>query len=83
MSENNFLTKEQVIETFVNTPLEDNYNFIEADLVKLANAFVAKAKVKIELQAINQCLEIANDLNKEVGAIIDRKIVVPRLHVAK
>ena len=37
------MTPEQVTQTFINTPLEENYNFLEADLVKLANAFIDAA----------------------------------------
>jgi hypothetical protein len=38
------LTREEIINTFVNTPLKENYNFLEEDLVTLANAFVQAAQ---------------------------------------
>jgi len=41
------LSKKEVVDTFVNTPLEEDYNFLEEDLVKIANAFVAVATPKI------------------------------------
>jgi len=42
------LTKEDVVKVFMNTPLEENYNFLDDDLVKLANAFVQFALAKRE-----------------------------------
>jgi hypothetical protein len=37
------LSKEQVREVFINTPLQEDYNFLEEDLIKIANAFAEKA----------------------------------------
>ena len=34
------LTQEEVVSTFRTVWLEENYNFLEDDLVKLANAFI-------------------------------------------
>ena len=41
------LSKEQINRVFHETQLEDNYNFLEDDLIKLANAFIDKAKPEI------------------------------------
>ena len=41
------ITKEQVNEAFRNVTLEENYNFLEDDLVKLAEAFINAAKPAI------------------------------------
>lgn len=50
----NYLTTEEVITVFVNTMLEGDYNFLQDDLVKLANAFVAAAQEKIKDQSCGQ-----------------------------
>jgi hypothetical protein len=47
------LTKEEVVKVFMNTPLEENYNFLDEDLVKLANAFVREAISKLKSQKEN------------------------------
>ena len=46
---NEVLTPQEISEVFINTPLEEDCNFLQDDLVKLANAFIAAAKPKIEL----------------------------------
>lgn len=77
MSENNLLTKEQAIQAFVNTALEENYNFLEEDLVKLANSFANAAKQKIESDIVSKCVGIASSLNKEVAAVLERVVLTP------
>ena len=42
------LSKEEIKTVFVNTYLEENYNFLEEDLITLANAFVKAATPKIQ-----------------------------------
>lgn len=42
-----YLTDEEIVDVFINTPLEGDYNLIKKDLVKLAHAFVQKAEPKI------------------------------------
>jgi len=73
------LTSDEVRDAFIHSNLEENYNFLEEDLVKLANAFVAKAEPLIrkdEREPLirkderSACLEIANNLNREVAAKI-------------
>jgi hypothetical protein len=61
------LTKQQITEAFVNAHLEENYNFLEEDLVKLANAIVEKAKPMFAKEELANCLEIVNALNPVVG----------------
>ena len=61
------LTKEQVGVAFRSVFLEENYNFLEDDLVKLANAFVAKAEPLIRSDELNQCVKIVTTLNRVVG----------------
>ena len=64
------LTSDEVRSAFIHSNLEENYNFLEDDLVKLANAFVAKAEPLIRKDERSACLDIANNLNREVAAKI-------------
>ena len=61
------MSPEEVIKVFMNTPLEENYNFAQEDLVKLANAFVAAAKPGIEKAERKECLKIVSSLNSMVA----------------
>ena len=61
------LTAKEVIDAFVNVHLEENYDFLEADLVKLANAIVAKAKSKIVAEERAACIEVAKAYNTLVA----------------
>lgn len=61
------LTSQEVIETFVNTPLKENYEFLQEDLLKLANAFVEKAKPKIAKEEMELCVDIARSVNHLVA----------------
>lgn len=60
-------TAQEISEIFVNTPLEEDYNFLQADLVKLANAFINAAKPKIEREERAQCVEVARSVNTLVA----------------
>lgn len=57
------LQKEEVNKLFHAVNLEENYNFLEDDLLKLANVF-ADAGARHELSA---CVEVATNLNRVVG----------------
>lgn len=61
------LTKQQITEAFVNAHLEENYNFLEDDLVKLANAFVKAATPGIAQQELQACFEVTVALNPNVA----------------
>ena len=61
------LSQEEVTQTFINTPLEDNYNFLMEDLVKLANAFVEAAAPKIALEERQKCIQVARAVNTLVA----------------
>jgi len=66
-----YLSQKEVNEAFVNTPLEENYNFLAEDLVKLANAFVKAAKPKIAAEERAECVKVAKALNSLVAAKIE------------
>ena len=61
------LTKEQVGVAFRSVFLEENYNFLEDDLVKLANAFVSKAEPLIRADELSKCVNVVSDLNRLVA----------------
>ena len=61
------ITKEQVTETFVNLVLEEHYNFLEEDLVKLAEAFVKTATPAIAQEERKQCVKVVRSLNTFVA----------------
>ena len=73
------LTKQQITEAFVNAHLEENYNFLEEDLVKLANAIVEKAKPMFAKEELANCVEVVNSLNPAVG----NKLLQVRMPVIK
>jgi hypothetical protein len=61
------LSKEQVVDTFMNTQLEGDYNFLQEDLLKLANAFVAAAAPEIAKEERVLCLAVARSVNHLVA----------------
>jgi hypothetical protein len=65
------LTREQINRVFHEVQLEDNYNFLEDDLVKLANAFIDKAKVDIIKKEREACIEVARAYNSLVADKIE------------
>ena len=57
------LTIQEINEAFMHANLEENYNFLQKDLVLLANAFIKAAKPKIEKAERNMCIDIAKSVN--------------------
>jgi hypothetical protein len=66
------ITKEQVTEAFMNIILEEQYNFLEEDLVTLAEAFVKAATPEIEKQERDKCIDIARSVNHLVAQRIEQ-----------
>ena len=71
------LTPQEINEVFVNTYLEENYNFLQDDLVKLANAFIAKAAPKLVKQEREACIELVASLNTHVADKLREKRGTP------
>lgn len=65
------LTPREIKDAFINCKLEENYNFLEEDLVTLANAFVTAAEPKITQKEKTRCVKIVKGLNKEVAKALD------------
>jgi hypothetical protein len=61
------MNREEVIDTFVNLFLEGDYDFLEDDLVKLANAFIEKAKPAIVEEERRECINVARAYNALVA----------------
>ena len=68
------LKKEDVFQAFFAAGLEGDYNFLEEDLMKLANAFAAirdeelKEKVYLAVRKeTRRCVEFVSSLNPDVG----------------
>ena len=65
------LTPREIKDAFINCTLEENYNFLEEDLVKLAKTFVTAAEPKITKKERDRCVKIARSLNKEVAKVLE------------
>ena len=61
------LNNQQIRDAFINAHLEENYNFLEDDLVKLANAFIAAAKPDLIKEERATCVEVARSYNNLVA----------------
>lgn len=61
------ITKEQIVSTFVNTQLQENYNFAEEDLIALAEAFIKAAEPEIIQEERKQCVKVVRSLNTLVA----------------
>lgn len=72
--------KEDVMQAFFAAGLEEDYNFLEADLMKLAEAFAklrdeeVKEKVFRAVKAENErCVMFVHSLNPEVAKALEAK----------
>ena len=55
--------KEDVMQAFFAAGLEEDYNFLQEDLVKLADAIIAKAAPKIAREERRHCVQFVQSLN--------------------
>ena len=65
------LSKEDVMQAFFTAHLEENYNFLEGDLVKLADAFIKAAKPAIAKEERMECIKVARSVNHLVAEKIE------------
>jgi hypothetical protein len=70
---NTYLTIEEINEAFRNVNLEENYNFLEDDLVKLANVFVMAAMPSVRRAELTMCVNYVRSLNTEVANALEDK----------
>lgn len=62
-----YLTEQEIIDTFVNANLKENYQFDRDDLIKLANRFVEVARPKIVREEKSECIKVVRSLNTLVA----------------
>lgn len=62
-----YLTDQEIIDTFVNANLKENYQFDRDDLIKLANRFVEVARPKIVREEKSECIKVVRSLNTLVA----------------
>lgn len=66
------LTQQEVNEAFINANLEEDYNFLQDDLMKLAEAFINTAKPKLAKMERDECIEVARSVNHLVAERIEQ-----------
>lgn len=67
------LDDKEVIDVFINTKLEEDYNFLQDDLVKLANAFIDAARQRIARKERAECIEFVRSINTLVADKLEEK----------
>ena len=61
------LTPQEINEAFINSNLEEDYNFLQDDLVKLAQAIIDAAKPRIAKEERAECVKVARSVNHLVA----------------
>lgn len=64
---NPYLDKEEIKEAFRKIYLEENYDFLEDDLIKLADGFIMAAAPMIIRTERDMCIKFVNTLNTNVA----------------
>lgn len=67
-----FLTQQEVTEAFIHANLEEEYNFLQDDLMKLANAFILAAMPKLTKLERDECIAVARSVNHLVAERIEQ-----------
>jgi len=67
------LTDEEIKAAFRGIWLEENYAFLEEDLIKLANGFIKAAAPKIAKMERDLCVEFVRSLNGQVADALEAK----------
>ena len=70
---NVYITKEEVNEAFRKIYLEENYSFLEEDLMKLADGFIMAAMPAIRRTELAMCVDFVKSLNPDVAAALYEK----------
>ena len=64
---NPFVTPDEIKEVFHKLHLEDQYSFLEADLISLADAFIMAAMPAITRNEREMCVSVVRSLNATVA----------------
>lgn len=67
------IDKQQILKVFHETYLENNYNFLEDDLIKLATAFMSMSAPAIARAERTECIKFVKSLNTTVGQALEDK----------
>ncbi len=67
------LTQDEIKAAFRGIWLEENYAFLEDDLIKLANGFIQAAAPKIAKIERDLCIEFVRSLNGQVADALEAK----------
>jgi hypothetical protein len=71
---NPYLTTDKIKKAFHEVHLEENYNFLQGDLEKLADVFVMAAVPSITAEERERCVTFVRSLNTQVAqALADFK----------
>ena len=70
---NVYITKEEVNEAFRKIYLEENYSFLEEDLMKLADGFIMAAMPAIRRTELAMCVDFVKSLNPDVATALYEK----------
>ena len=70
---NPYITKEEVNEAFRNIYLDENYSFLEDDLMKLADGFIKAALPAIRRMELAMCVNFVKSLNPDVANALYEK----------
>lgn len=76
----NILTSQEIVDIFINTKLEGDYNLLQDDLVKLGNAIALKATQKVAREHAEvaraeraECVKFVKSLNHLVADALQEK----------
>jgi hypothetical protein len=67
VSMNPYLNANEIKEAFRKIYLEENYDFLEEDLIKLADGFIMAAMPAIVKTERDMCVKFVNSLNTNVA----------------
>jgi len=67
------LSPDEIKEAFRNIWLEENYAFLEDDLIKIAHGFIEAAAPKIAKMEREMCIEFVRSLNGQVADALEEK----------
>jgi hypothetical protein len=70
---NPYLNTEEIKKAFRGIYLEENYNFLEDDLVKLANGFIMAAMPAVRRAELAMCVDFVRTLNPDVAVALEEK----------
>lgn len=68
---NPYLNKDEIKEAFRKVYLEENHDFLEEDLIKLADTFIMAAVPAIVKTERDMCVKFVNSLNTNVARALD------------